>query len=372
MAWMRISEALLKLPEILLSDRVSFTFDGVPLTTEQLSFRHKTNLIKVGIDMMLRSKHAYGLPPTIQIEPTNVCNINCPLCPTGTGLMKRPKGFMSFKTFQKILDELGDVLIAAFLYGWGEPFLNKEMPRMIKACTARNICTLTNTNGHCLQTLDDALRVVDSGLNAMIIALDGSTQQIYQAYRKSGDVEKVKRCAALIEEAKAKRGSQFPHTVLRVVVTKDNQEDLPNIEKLARDLGINIFSHKTLGMETYTGAFKEYEPTKKSVRRFEYEGSSRCHKPSFQCFYPFRQPTIFWDGTVVGCEYDYDLGMPWGKIGEKDFTEMWNSPQALELRHCIRKGPKATFCRLHCPYQDRVQDSCVLLCKELRPLGATK
>jgi len=369
MARMKTAEALLKLPELLLRGRISFTFDGVPLRTEQLSFRQRMNLFSTGIDMRLRSDRAHGLPPTIQIEPTNVCNLKCPLCPTGTGSMKRPKGFMSFETFQRILDELGDVLICVYLYGWGEPFLNKEVPRMIQACDGRNIGTLSTTNGNCLQTLDEGLRVVDAGLTALIIALDGSTQEIYQAYRKSGDVEKVKRCAALIEEAKARRGSALPYTNLRAVVTRNNQEDLPHIERLARNLGINMFSYKTLGVETHSGKFKNYEPKEKSMRRFEYQGSSRRRRPAFQCIYPFRQPTIFWDGSLVGCEYDYDLQAPWGKIGEQNFVRLWNSPQAIELRRAIRKGlPRSEFCR-RCPYQDSVRDRPVLSCKELRPVG---
>ena len=239
---------------------------------------------------------------------------------------------------------------------------------MIKACTARNISTLTSTNGHCLQTLDEALRVVDAGLSALIIAIDGSTQEIYQAYRKTGDVEKVKRCAANIEEAKARRGSHLPYTNLRVVVTQDNLEDLPNVERLAHDLGVNMFSCKSVGFLPHSEKFNNYEPAVEGMRRFEYEGPNRRRMPLIQCPYPFRQPTIFWDGTVVGCEFDYELEMPWGKIGEESFAEIWNSHDALKLRNSIRNGPnRPKFCH-RCPYQDRVQDSCVLSCNEIRPL----
>jgi len=365
MAWMKTAEALLKLPQLLFQDRISFTFDGVPLTADRLSLRRKLNLLKVGVDMKLKSGLAHGLPPTIQVEPTNVCNMKCPLCPTGTGSMKRRKGFMSFDTFQRILDDLGDVLLSVFLYGWGEPFLNKEMPRMIEACTTRNIDTLTDTNGQCIQTPDEALKIVDAGLTAMIIAIDGSTQEIYQAYRKSGDVEKVKRCATLIEEAKAKRGTKFPYTIFRAIVTRDNQDDVSAIEQLARDLKINMFSHKTLGMLTYSEDFRDYEPEGENIRRFEYQNFGRRRKSLFQCFYPRRQPTIFWDGIVVSCEYDYNLNAPWGNIRENSFSEIWNSPQAVEMRRIISIGlPRPRSCQL-CPYQDRVQDSTYLSCKEL-------
>ncbi len=366
MSWMKNSEALNKLPELLIKGRFSFDFDGVPQIAKQLPFKKSMNLIRVGMDMILRANRVHGLPPIIQVEPTNICNLKCPLCPTGSNLLKRPKGFMPLATFQRILDELGDVLISVYLFCFGEPFMNKELPSMIQACTTRNIRTLTSTNGHFLQTLDDALRVVDAGLTTLIIAIDGSTQEIYQSYRKGGDVEKVKRCATLIEEAKARRESRFPYTAIRCVVTRENEDDISNLEKLACALGVNMFTYKSLGCLPHNDNYKDYEPSKRNMRRFKYVESSRRRGRLFQCFFPFRQPIVFWDGTVVGCEYDHDLEMAFGKIGEQSFEEIWNSPKALKLRRSIREGHGRPFFCGHCPYQDRVQNGSVLACKELR------
>jgi MoaA/NifB/PqqE/SkfB family radical SAM enzyme len=370
MGWMRKHEALSRFPDLLLRGRFSFTFDGIPIVAEGLSPCKRINLLKAGMDMMLGKDHAWALPPVIQIEPTNICNLRCPLCPTGSDSTTRSKGFMSYATFRRILDEIGESLVFAVLYGWGEPFLNQDLPRMIDDCTARNIRTLTSTNGHCLQTLDEALRIVDARLTVLIIAIDGSTQEIYDAYRKCGNVEKVKRCAALIEDAKAKRGSPFPYTNLRVVLTRRNQDDLPNLEKLARDIGVNMFSCKSLGALIENKSFRDFEPELARMRRFEYHDSIRKRRPPVKCPYPFRQPTVFWDGTLVGCEYDYDLLMPWGRLDHQSFDSAWNHIRAQTMRRSIREGPgRPKFCDA-CPYRDRVQDACVLACKELRPLQA--
>jgi MoaA/NifB/PqqE/SkfB family radical SAM enzyme len=282
--------------------------------------------------------------------------------------MKRPKGFMSIETFQKILDELGDSLIFVILYGWGEPFLNKDLPKMIGACTKLNIRTVTSTNGNTIRNLDDALRVVDAELSALVIAIDGSTQEVYRTYRKGGDIENVKRCVSLVEEAKALRGARFPYTNLRAVVTRYNRDDLPNVEKLARDLEVDMFSYKSVGCLTQSEKYGDYEPAEKKMRRYEYDGTSKRRRHFIKCPYPFRQPTVFWDGSVVGCEFDYELEVPWGKIGARSFGEIWNSRSALNMRHCIQRGENLpAFCGL-CPYQDRVQDSCVLSHVILRPI----
>jgi radical SAM protein with 4Fe4S-binding SPASM domain len=369
MSWMKTGESLKKLPSLLLQGKISFDFDGIPLTAKNLPFRKRMNLVKVGIDKLFRSNIERGLPPLLHTELTNICNLHCPLCPTGSNTLKRPKGFMSEETFLKILDELEHMLIGIYLFCFGEPFLNKGITKMIEACTVRNIITLTSTNGNCIQTPDEAMKIVEAGLTVLIIAIDGSTQEIYQSYRKGGDLEKVKRCASLIEEAKTRLNSNFPYTVIRTVVTSDNVDDLPEIEKLATGLGVNMFSYKSLGCMVKGEKFNEYAPPEKSMRRFGYSGSSGGGKKLAECIFPFRQPIIFWDGTVVGCEYDHNLDYAFGKIGEKSFSKIWNSPGAVELRRNIRKGINKTgFCS-QCPYEGRSREGTALYCKVLNPAG---
>ncbi len=369
MATMTITDAMAQFPGMLLRGKFSYFPDGMPFVSNGLSFRRRFNLLLCGIDMALRCPRLMSFPPVVQIEPTNICNLKCPLCPTGLGVMNRKKGYMSMKTFRAIVDELGDTLITAVLYGWGEPFLHKDLPEMIKACARRNILTATSTNGNSIQTIEDALNIVDSGLTGLIIAVDGSNQEIYGNYRKSGDFEQAIKSILLIEEAKKILRSNFPYTNLRFVVMKFNLHDLPEMEKLAVKLGVNMFSYRSVGCLTQINEFKDYEPVDDSKSRYAYNGASRIPQPFFKCTFPFRQPTVFWDGTVIGCEYDYDLTDPWGKIGEKRFQEIWNNPKAMNLRHSIRRGRRQnlpSFC-IQCPYQDRVQNSCVLSCKELRP-----
>jgi radical SAM protein with 4Fe4S-binding SPASM domain len=351
-----IGKTISKTPELLLSGTFSYKPEGIPLTSK-LSFKKKINLLKCGINSLLGFRKISHFPPVLQIEPANICNLKCPLCPTGEGLMKREKGFMTMETFNRIIDEIGDYLITVVLYGWGEPFLNKHMAQMIETCTEKNILTYTSTNGHAIQTYEEALLIVKSGLTAMTVVIDGSTQEIYENYRKGGELEKVKLCIRLIEEAKGKLKVKNPFTNLRLLVTKHNIEDISNVEKIARELNVDMFSCKTLGLLSYSNKFSDYEPRGTSMERYEYEGQERCKKNFFTCSYPFRQPTIFWDGTLMGCEQDYNMEFPWGKIGEESFKSLWNKEIAINLRNSILTGGKERpeFCKL-CPYQNCVRD----------------
>ncbi|MHC4480044.1 MAG: radical SAM protein [Planctomycetota bacterium] len=367
MAWMKTLEAATKLPRLLVRGEFPFRYQGVPLMVKHTPLSRRLNALKCALSSALKTDRALGLPPGIQLEPTNTCNLKCPLCPTGTGTLKRRRGFMSAETFDRVMDELGEALMSITFYGWGEPFLHPRLPKMIAACTERDILTVTSTNGHCLQTLDEAVEVVDAGLSAVFIALDGSTQEIFATYRKSGHVEKVKRCAAMLEEAKARRNSSRPCTVIRAVATRDNEDDLGNIERVAREIGVNMFSYKSVAGLSVGAELSPYEATHRDLQRYEYRGDERLQKEPIMCPYPFRQPTILWDGTVTGCECDYEMVMPLGRLGERPFTEIWNGAAARALRRAIRqRRGRPSFCA-RCPYQDRVQESCELFWTELRP-----
>lgn len=362
MAWMRTGESLAKLPELLLRGMLSFRFDRVPLGPVRLTPARRDNLLKTGVDMAFRRDRMLALPAILQIEPTNACGLKCPLCPTGAGALKRPRGFMSSATFRRILDELGDTMLLAVLYGWGESFLHPEMPAMIAECTKRGILTFTSTNGQCLQTREEAESVVRAGLTALVIAVDGSTQAIYDAYRKAGSLEKVKNCISLVEEAKGRLGSALPYTNLRAVLTRDNEADVEELQGLARRLGVDMVSFKTLGCLVGSPAYRTRETTDGATRR---PGAGPSRRLRVRCPYPFRQPAVFWDGTVVGCEHDYDAELPWGRIGDAPFRDLWNGAAARATRRAVRRGG-AAFCR-NCPYGNLPRGGTVIQAEELRP-----
>jgi radical SAM protein with 4Fe4S-binding SPASM domain len=367
-SWMRAMEAALRLPDLAVRGRFAFTFDDVPLAAGRIPWPKRLNLLAAGLDMLRPPGRVLSAPPAIQIEPTNACNLRCPLCPTGAGTCRRPTGYMDVELVERLLDELEGSLLVAILYGWGEPFLHPRIADIVRACTSRGVLALTSTNGQFLQSVEEALEVVDSRLTSLIIAMDGSTQETYGGYRKRGDVEKVERCAAAVEEAKARLGSPLPYTNLRAVVTRANEADLAQMESFARDVGVNMFSCRTLACLCDADWFDTYNPTDPALRRYRYDGRARRRRRrAAGCPYPFRQPTVFWDGTVVGCEFDYNLEAPLGRVGREPFARIWNGGAARRLRQATRTlASQPEFCS-HCPYRDRFTGGSVVFRRELRP-----
>lgn len=370
MGWIRTPEALTKIKDLILKGSYPYTFDGIPLEAKHLSLKKRINLLLAGLDMLLARNRCLSLPPVVMVQPTNICNLNCPLCPAGTGALMRSKGMMSYETFEAVLDKLEDVLVSIYFYSFGEPCLNKNLPWMIAEATRRNILSLVSTNGHFIQEIDEAMAFVNAGLKVLIIALDGSTQELYQEYRTNGDIEKVKRCASAIREAKVRSGSLYPYTVIRAVAMRTNEKDLPNIERLAEDLGADMFSYKSVGCKVDDEAYDRFVPEDVRLRRFSSTRQARDFETLERCSFPVRQPVIYWDGSIAGCEYDYDLEFKYGHIADRDFRKTWNGANAVRLRKSIlRNANQAAFCLKRCPYRQRKADGVNLYSREFRPLG---
>src|SRR6476646_11810591 len=127
----------------------------------------------------------WGLPISISFEPTTSCNLRCPECPSGLRAFTRPTGMLQKNFFKETIDQLAPHLSYLVFYFQGEPFLNPDFLNMVQYAVLKKIYTATSTNAHYL-TDAVAKRTVESGLDRLIISIDGTTQGTYQQYRVGG------------------------------------------------------------------------------------------------------------------------------------------------------------------------------------------
>jgi MoaA/NifB/PqqE/SkfB family radical SAM enzyme len=135
-------------------------------------------------------------PYIMLIDPSSICQLRCPLCPTGVRNEQRKLRGLSYTghsptrlergILETILDECGDVLFYCHFYNWGEPLLNRNLPEYIRVAHERNIYTKVDTN-FSLQYDDDQLKeLLLSGLDELAASIDGFSQQTYEQYRVGG------------------------------------------------------------------------------------------------------------------------------------------------------------------------------------------
>lgn len=296
------------------------------------------SLIK--LNKIFKNQTSFGRPYNVLIEPTNVCNLKCPGCPTGTGILTRPKGFMSFENFKLIVNKLGPSLESIFLWNYGEPLLNKDIFKMIKYAREKNIFVMTSTNANFLAGKEDKL--ISSKINKVIISLDGASRKTYQAYRKEGDFDKV------VQSIKTLCLKKSPNlkVELQFIVMRHNEHEIPKIKKLAKIWKVDNLSLKSVWFldERLKEKFKDLIPQNKKYQR-KIEKTGWCLKPWYHL-------VIQWNGDVAPCCYDANGQINLGNLIHQDFKEVWNGKKIKNLRKIMKKqyqGEKIlTICQ-HCP-----------------------
>ena len=136
---------------------------------------------------LTKKSFLWGKPYALSIEPTTACNLGCPECPSGLKKFTRETGKLDVDFHQKMLQSVGKQVFYINYYFQGEPFLNPQFLDLIKEAKRNNIYTATSTNAHFID-LDKAEEIVNSGLDRLIISIDGLTQKTYENAEKSKQI----------------------------------------------------------------------------------------------------------------------------------------------------------------------------------------
>lgn len=282
-----------------------------------------------------------GMPVALAVEPTTSCNLRCPECPSGLRSFTRPTGMLSSALFNAVIDQLADRLIYLTLYFQGEPYLHPEFLPMVRYATGKGIYTATSTNAHYL-TDERARLTVESGLDRLIISIDGTTQQTYQSYRVGGSLEKVLEGTQNIIRWKKKLKSNAPHIIFQFLVVRHNEHQIPEVYQLARRLGVNEVKLKTAQIYDYqNGSDLIPDNAKYSRYRKMPDGTYRIkNNMANHCWRMWHSCVITWDGKVVPCCFDKDAHHVLGDVSREPFKHIWNSAAYYEFRKQLIQSRK--------------------------------
>ncbi|MEM9896748.1 MAG: radical SAM/SPASM domain-containing protein [Bacteroidota bacterium] len=273
-----------------------------------------------------RSGEISGSPISIAIEPTTSCNLRCPECPSGLRSFSRPTGRLSTVLFEQIIKEVSDRLLYLTFYFQGEPYLNPNFLDMVSVAARHRIYTTTSTNAHFLNDRI-AKRTVESGLDRLIISIDGASQETYESYRKNGDLSKVKAGTENILKWRKKLRKNKPKVVWQFLVVKPNEHEIPVIKKLSKAYGVDKVAFKTAQIYDY----KKGSPLIPSIDKYSryrrnedgtYSIKSRLDN---RCWKMWQSCVITWDGKVIPCCFDKDAHHSLGTIGADSFESIWYS-----------------------------------------------
>jgi radical SAM protein with 4Fe4S-binding SPASM domain len=243
--------------------------------------------------------------------------------------------------FSETIDQLHKELLYLVFYFQGEPYLNPDFLDMVKYASQKKIYTATSTNAHYL-TDNNAKRTIESGLDRLIISIDGTTQDVYQQYRVGGRLDKVIEGTKNIVKWKKELKSKKPFVVFQFLVVKPNEHQIEDVKKLAKEIGVDDVWYKTAQVYDYENDPNNLIPTtdkysryRKTANGHEFKGRLANH-----CWRLWHDPVITWDGLVAPCCFDKDAQHKLGDLKQKTFKEIWKNGEYKEFRAKILHGRK--------------------------------
>ena len=333
------------------ADRIPYEFDRLPVAKV-------LNACRVEASTYFKPSRPWGWPTHLMVEPSTLCNLTCALCPVTAGLA-RPQGLMEFSMFKKVIDEVGQYIFTLLLWDWGEPFTNPAVYSMIDLAARRGIKTISSTNGVPFARKDNADRAIQAGLDTLIVAVDGITQESYARYRQGGKLESALDGIRMIVARKKALGSTKPLINFRFIVMRHNEHEVPRLSEFARSLGVNALTLKTLNpssQDMYAARDEmlkneSYLPQDRSYWRFRTDAlGRRIRRKHNPCKHPWYHPSIHWNGVVCSCTYDSQERYPLGDLRQKSFHEIWLDKPYRQLRAQFRRDwNKLPLCR-ECSY----------------------
>lgn len=296
------------------------------------------NLFKAGFSYLEASvtgrADIKGMPVSVSAELTNSCNLNCPQCYTGSGLMTRKRGFMDFDLYKKVMKELSPYLYNVNLFFQGEPMLHPLFFSFLDNCLIPH--SVVSTNGHFLSQ-ESSEQIVRTGLSKLIISLDGMDQETYSAYRVNGSMNRVIDGMNNVSHAKKISNSSLKIEI-QFLVNRFNEHQIPLVRRLAKsaNASLSLKSMQIIDKKDIAA----WLPSARRFRRYKIREGEFAIKNSLsdRCARLWFNPVITWDGKVVPCCFDKDAEYVMGDLNRDSFCDIWNGTRYRVFRKSILSG----------------------------------
>ena len=301
-------------------------------------------------------------PTELMIEPTNFCNAGCPLCPTGSGQLKRPVGYLDFSLFKEIIDDGKFYLKRILLWNMGEPFFNKDIYSIIQYAKRFDIEVISSSNGHSVRDLAAVNRLLYSGIDRLIIGVDGIGQKTFSLYRKGLSYEKVIRGLMLVQKQKKLLNKNFPVIEFQMILMKQNSHQIERAYSLAKKLGTE-FKLKYVNLNMVDNETKKsYLPKDKNshvYKLIDKRSLFREKKNNLPCVI-WDGMVVNWDGTVNPCIFDYYATKNLGNSKNHSLLKVWRSRSFKKFRRSVITDKAAIDLCKDCPINERYSELYIL------------
>lgn len=317
-------------------------------------------------EMWRRSTHLRARPLKLTFDPTNVCQLECPLCPTGMRIQDREHGRARMHVFEHLMDEVGDYVFFMDFYNWGEPLLNKRLEDMLRIASEKRIVTHISTNLS-LPLSDERIHaLLTSGLSEMIVSIDGTSQEAYGSYRRKGRWELAFDNLRRVMSIKKQYSLARPVVIWRFYVFRFNEHEIGRARELAAEIGVDrlVFGTPFLdegrfpipdaereAMKSWASTLPEFDRYRASHP--EYEDPRKPMEKRTRCDWHYLSTAINPDGGVAPCCAVFEQRNDFGSLeeGTGSYMDVVNNDRFRAIRDRFagrRDEPTGLVCE-QCP-----------------------
>jgi MoaA/NifB/PqqE/SkfB family radical SAM enzyme len=199
-----------------------------PLASQWIPFRRPANL-------------------EVFVDITNRCNLRCVMCHFAYDHVRRRRAHhMDPAFFRTIATQLRPHTRKITLSAACEPTVSPHFSEILRICGRLGFPEIGFlTNGH---RLSDAIitSILDSAVTQVAISLHGATSSTYSSIHRGGSLQKVLQNAARLLQARGRPAPGKPRVGFHVTLMRRNIRELPDIVRLAAELGVDFISMRHL------------------------------------------------------------------------------------------------------------------------------
>lgn len=278
-------------------------------------------------------------PLYYMVETGNVCKLRCPFCIQGhyDPRLNSEKRLLRYDEFLVILRKIRPYALILDLFKHGEPLLNADLGRMIRAATAAGVRCRVNSALNAPLDAGQVREICQAGLYKLNCAIDGVTQDVYARYRVNGSLELALETAAKFLAARRWRR---PVMVFRMLVFEWNHHQVGAARALAERMGFDEFAADP-GVFEVDGNTVVWDIAERRWRPAYWPmetivpGQAAVQAPpkaARPCPSLFRTLVLHADGPSMVCCHANQRGWQHLSLLDHSLEEVWNSEEYVRTR----------------------------------------
>lgn len=312
-----------------------------------LTLKRLANVLRIEWDYLRKHSIVRAYPYEIIIDTSNICQLRCPLCSTGSGRSRRQKGYMSLDVYKRIIDEFAPFAMHVYLHNWGEPLLHKDIISFIRYAKDRRMAVSLSSNLNVSMTDASVDELLRSGLDTLILSIDGASKETYEHYRVGGDFDRVMTNVRRLAARKRALGLKRPYLEWQFLRMRHNESEMGRAQELASEIGVDNIAFGSVLLpfgETDRTTAEQWLPPEDLPQRKRFDLLDRDLEGA--CWWLWRTVVFNWDGSVSPCCYVDERSAEYGTVVTSPFMAIWNGAEYIAARELF--GGKKTGLPIIC------------------------